>query len=54
MTSSLTKDQIRDLLRENGVSPTNKPEIYNFYVEGRNVADENYSSERVERKFPFQ
>lgn len=42
------QNQIRDKLRSNGVSPTNKPNIYAFYVEGRNVADENYSSERVQ------
>lgn len=40
------QNQIRDLLRDNGISPNNKPEIYNMYVDGRDVADEKYSEQR--------
>jgi hypothetical protein len=40
------QNQIRDLLRDNGISPNNKPGIYNMYVEGRDVADEKYSKKR--------
>lgn len=40
------QNKIRDLLRDNNVSPNNLPDIYNFYVDGREVADENYSSQR--------
>ena len=40
------QNQIRDLLRDNGIGPNNKPGIYNMYVEGRDVADEKYSKKR--------
>lgn len=42
------QNEIRDLLRENGVSPDNNPQIYNMYVDGRDVADEKYSKQREE------
>lgn len=40
------QNKIRDILRENNVSQENYPKIYNFYVDGREVADENYSNAR--------
>ena len=42
------QNQIRDILRENGVSPESNPEIYNMYIEGREVADQSYSQQREE------
>ena len=41
------QNQIRDILRNNGISPNNNSDIYNLYVDGRDVGDERYSNQRL-------
>lgn len=50
LRSPITKytNNIRDLLRNAGVSPDKYSDIYSMYVEGRDVASENYTSERLQ------
>jgi len=42
------QNEIKNILRDNNITKRNNPDIYNMYVDGMEVADENYTNNRLD------